>query len=74
MDDKTKGLYKKYNVERVDGKPVDQCFVLELKDPLTHNALLVWSAELERAGYDTLAFDIRQLVYPAAEKEAAKNG
>lgn len=27
------GLYKKYNVERADGKPIEWCFVLDKKDP-----------------------------------------
>lgn len=30
----TKGLYKKHNVTRTDGKPMKGYFVIEFKDPL----------------------------------------
>lgn len=58
MDNKERGLYAKYNVERTDGQELGTCFVLELKDELARPALLVWAHTLEREGYHELAKDI----------------
>lgn len=52
------GLYRKYRVERVDGKPVDWCFVLQDTDPLAVPALLAYAKAAEAAGETTLAFDL----------------
>lgn len=61
-DDKNRGLYNKYIVDRVDGKEVGRCFVLELDDPLTWLALKQWAGDLWVAGYENLANDIYDAV------------
>lgn len=39
LDDTERGLYHKYDVRRVDGKPVGECFVLAHDDPYAAIAL-----------------------------------
>ncbi|SLF57540.1 hypothetical protein [Mycobacteroides abscessus] len=54
-----KGLYGKYRVERVDGKPIRACFVLEYLDDLHANkALLEYAFSVERVNPE-LAKDLR---------------
>lgn len=57
-----RGLYGKYRVERVDGKHVGRCFVLELDDRKTWSALLTWAESVEAEGNATLAADVRKAV------------
>lgn len=61
-DNKERGLYEKYKVERTDGKSIGQCFVLELDDPNSWDALIIWSNTLRHDGYEELAWDVIQLV------------
>lgn len=58
MGDKTTGLTGKYLVERVDGKPVNWCFVLQDTDPLTPVALSAYEGAARAAGYGKLADDL----------------
>ncbi|MDO3096790.1 hypothetical protein [Mycobacteroides abscessus] len=54
-----KGLYGKYRVERMDGKPIRACFVLEYLDDLHANkALLEYAFSVERVNPE-LAKDLR---------------
>ena len=39
MDNK-KGKYEKYNVTRIDGKPVKDAIVIEVKDPQFHEIVV----------------------------------
>ena len=60
-DQKDRGLYGKYLVERVDGKPLKggMCIVLEVGDPNAHEALHIWADTVEADGYVQLAEDVR---------------
>lgn len=49
------GLTHKYDVRRVDGKPVRWCFVLEDTDPLARVALVAYAEAARLAGYSELA-------------------
>lgn len=55
--DQQRGLYGKYRVEKVNGKPVGECFVLEEHDPLALPALRAY-AEACAAAYPPLAADL----------------
>lgn len=59
MTSKELGLIEKYIVERVDGKLVRWCFVLEDTDPLAVPALQAYADAAEAAGYVALASDLR---------------
>lgn len=63
---KEKGLFQKYHVTRTDGKPVDWCFVLELKDEYARIALETYADQCE-AEYPDLADDLRQKVFEYEE-------
>lgn len=67
-DDKNRGLYGKYKIERTDGRPVGQCIVLEVDDPNTWNAITVWAATVLREGYQVLGLDALELVEEARRK------
>jgi len=69
MDDKSRGLYQKYKVERTDGKPLEDCVVLELKDPLARAALWTWVSEVEKYGYKQLARDTEAKLIDYAKRE-----
>lgn len=76
--DRTRGLYGKYKqIERVDGKPVGQTYILEYeKDPHARAALAAYADSCERDNYGPLAKDIRARLTatndsPAAVKLAA---
>lgn len=59
------GLIKKYNVNtvsRVDGKPIEECIVLEFKDPIARPAIKVWGDEMDKNGYSAVAADVRILL------------
>jgi hypothetical protein len=64
-DDRSRGIYQKYRVERTDGKPLGPCVVLELKDPYARTGILAWAAMVGAAGYDQLAADARRWVEDA---------
>jgi hypothetical protein len=57
MDDKARGLYKKYEVSRVDGKPVLDCIVLEFTDPRARVGLKAWADALAK-DYPQLSKDV----------------
>lgn len=61
-DDKDRGLYDKYIVERTDGKTLGPCVVLELDDPNSWEALTLWSNTVRKAGYEELGLDVLQLI------------
>jgi hypothetical protein len=65
MDDKTRGMYKKYDVSRMDGRPMGRAIVLEIDDPNSWPALLVWSLTVLAAGYEALAEDVTETVTDA---------
>lgn len=58
MTSKDAGLAIRYRVERVDGKPVDWCFVLQDTDPLALPALRAYASAAREAGYAALARDL----------------
>ena len=62
--DHSMGLYGKYHVERVDGKPLKggRCVVLEVGDPNAWAALAAWADTVEEAGYVPLASDVRRML------------
>lgn len=67
---KDKGLYKKYNVTRVDGKPIKggNCIVMEFGDPIARVAIKAWTKELDKNGYHDLAYETRTLLKKWASK------
>lgn len=58
MTSKKIGLIRKYEVTRVDGKPVDWCFVLQDTDPLAPVGLVAYAAIAWEAGYTRLHRDL----------------
>ena len=56
------GLFHKYDVTRVDGRPVEWCFVLEDKDPLAPAALKAYAAAARRTGAGALAEDLEDVI------------
>lgn len=53
------GLYGKYHVDRVDGKPITQgCIVLEFKDPIARPAIQFWAETMREAGYHQVHADV----------------
>lgn len=57
---KDTGLEGRYIVERVDGKPVGGCIVLEFEDSNTWAAIETWADTVDEEGYHQLASDVRQ--------------
>lgn len=57
MSDQDRGLYPKYRVEKLNGKPIGACFVLEESDPFAVQALLAYAAHA-RPLYPILADDL----------------
>lgn len=58
-DMKTKGLFQKYKVSRVDGKPIsDGCIVMEWKDRNARQAIHAFARAMEESGYKQLAMDL----------------
>lgn len=55
---KNMGLYHRYDVARVDGKPVSWCFVLEDTDPLAIDAIRAYASACYRKGYGVLAREL----------------
>lgn len=60
----SKGLYRKYRVERRDGKPLKggQAIVLEVGDPKAWAAIATFAESVEAAGNPKLAADLRRLL------------
>lgn len=58
--DRDRGLYGKYRVEKANGKPVGECFVLEEHDPHALAAVRAY-AESCRAAYPFLADDLERM-------------
>lgn len=58
--DQTRGLYGKYRVEKVNGKPIGECFVLEEHDPFALAALRAY-AEVCCNNFPSLADDLEQM-------------
>lgn len=65
--DKDRGLYGKYRVEKVNGKPVGECFVLEQHDPYAAIALLAY-AEACKDEYAPLALDLIEMAHAWSDK------
>lgn len=64
MGDRLVGLTNKYNVQRIDGRPVGKCIVLEYEDdPNTYPAILAFAESVEADGYRALADDLRKIIY-----------
>lgn len=59
-----RGLYRKYNVRRTDGRLMKggDFIVLEVGDPRAWPALEAWADAVEKAGNAELAQDVRALV------------
>lgn len=63
MADRSRGLYGKYKVERMDRKPISWCFVLEPeRDPHALVALAAYADSVVEDGYEALATDIRLII------------
>jgi hypothetical protein len=60
MEDKERGLYDKYKVERLDGKPIEKgCIVLEWSDRLARAGIKAFAAAVTSAGYLRLGNDLK---------------
>jgi len=57
-----RGVYEKYRVERVDGKPIEWCFVLEIGDLLARQTLREYVRLSAIAGKGNLASDLEALL------------
>lgn len=70
---KEKGLYKKYNVSRTDGKPVGDCIVLEFEDSVARDGIAAWADSLRRQGYKQLSIEVWHKLreYIGTEKEGS---
>ena len=59
MGNKNDGLFKKYDVNRIDGKIIkDGCLVLEFKDELAHSAIEEYAYSVGESGNGQLKLDI----------------
>ena len=59
MGDKSKGLFGKYIVDRVDGKPIKEgAIVLEWTDPNARVGIEAFSKKVREEGYTLLADDL----------------
>lgn len=68
------GLKHKYHVERVDGKPLGQCIVLEFDDPNAWPALTVWAETVRANGYERLSDDVHHLLSRSMERREEREG
>lgn len=56
---KEEGLKNKYEVSRVDGKPIEHgCIVLEWDDPSARKAIKTFALSVQEQGYKKLAADL----------------
>ena len=62
MSDRQRGFYKKYNVERLDGKPIKNCVVLEFDDPNARIGISAFSKAVRADGYIKLANNLDTLL------------
>lgn len=74
VNKKERGLFEKYHVERVDGKPMPAgCIVLEWKDPNAWPGIAAFSRAVRLAGYLQLSDDLDKRLeamgYCAGEKQ-----
>lgn len=71
MSEKNRGIYQKYHVERVDGKPIKGglCVVLEVGDPNTWDALRTFAKTVRNDGYDRLADNLELIVSEQEKKK-----
>lgn len=59
MSGKRQGLFHKYNVTRVDGKPIKGgCIVLEWDDPNALVAIAAFARRVSRYGYPFLGLEL----------------
>lgn len=60
VHDKQQGLYARYDVKRIDGKPLADggAFVIEMDDPIGLYALRVYASLARASGYHQLADDL----------------
>lgn len=65
--DTKRGLYGKYRVEKVNGKPVGECFVLEQSDPHAVAALRAY-ADSCADDYLSLATDLALMADRLADR------
>ncbi len=56
--EKHKGLYQKYKVEKLSGRPIGDCIVLEFDDPIAKDAIVTWAKSMRDAGYVQVWKDI----------------
>lgn len=58
--EKHKGLYQKYKVEKLNGRPMGEkgCIVLEFDDPIAKEAIITWAKSMRDAGYVQVWKDI----------------
>lgn len=56
--DKERGMYAKYQVSRVDGKPMTPGVVLEFKDPNARKGIAAYSKAVREDGYERFADDL----------------
>lgn len=59
-DDKNRGLYNKYTVERNDGRSIGEFgyLVLEFSDPNAWPAIEQWANTVFEDGYEELSIDV----------------
>jgi len=79
MSENAKGLYQKYEVRRVDGKPMPRgCIVLEWDDPNAWMAIQSFASELWAVGYKELADELNarrlEMIDEHMAKEKAQAG
>lgn len=56
--EKEKGLYQKYKVEKLNGKELGECIVLEFNDPNGREGIKAFAAAVGRAGFVQLERDL----------------
>lgn len=61
-DRRDEGIIHKYNVERVDGKPVGEGIFLEFKDPKAWYPLMMWAEGMAKDGYLTLYREVKDKI------------
>ncbi len=71
LNEKSKGLYGKYCVSRIDGKPLkgDYCIVLEIDDPNTWGAIAQFAIDVKKDGYDKLSEDLFNMLNWVTQKQ-----
>lgn len=62
-------MYPKYHVEKLNGKPVGPCFVLEFDDPHARAAVAAYADSCE-GDYPALAADLRRTLAEIESKDA----